>query len=100
MLCVLHCLDHPDAGEVRAANRPAHLEFARGRDEIRMAGPLLSTDGGQMIGSMFVLEVDDIEQARAFNAEDPYTHAGLFQRVEVHPFRWLLGDGVSKPDAG
>lgn len=94
MLVVLHCLDREDGGEIRQANRPAHLEFARARSEIRLAGPLLSGDGERMIGSLFVLEVDDLDAARAFNAADPYTRAGLFARVEVHPFRALLGDGV------
>jgi uncharacterized protein YciI len=37
--------------------------------------------------------VADLAEARAFNAEDPYTKAGLWQSVAIHPFRWLLPAG-------
>ena len=44
-----------------------------------------------MIGSMLIMEFDDIEQARAFSANDPYAKAGLFQRVEITAFKPSLG---------
>jgi uncharacterized protein YciI len=40
---------------------------------------------------MFILEAADIEAARAFSAADPYTLAGLFERVEIRPWRRTLG---------
>lgn len=96
MLYVLYCRDRDDAIGVRQANRPAHLEYARDNDMIRMAGPLLADDGETMIGSLFVVEADDLEAVRRFSADDPYTRAGLFARVEIHPFRWLLGPGPAR----
>jgi uncharacterized protein YciI len=95
MLYVLYCRDRADAAAVRAENRPAHLAWAKTTTLIRMAGPLLADDGETMIGSLFVVEAEDLASVRRFNAEDPYTRAGLFERVEIHPFRWLLGDGPS-----
>jgi uncharacterized protein YciI len=56
-----------------------------------MAGPLLADDGETMIGSLFVIEAEDAAAVERFRAADPYVRAGLFDRVEVHPFRWLLG---------
>lgn len=96
MLYVLYCRDRDDAGGIRQANRPAHLEYARDSSMIRMAGPLLAADGETMIGSLFVVEADDLAAVRRFNAEDPYTRAGLFGQVEIHPFRWLLGAGPTR----
>lgn len=95
MLFVLYCRDKEGARELRMANRPAHLEFANARDFIRMAGPMLSDDGESMIGSLFVIDVADIAAARAFNAEDPYTRAGLWHAVSIHPFRWLIPAGAA-----
>ena len=93
MLFVLYCRDKEGARELRLANRPAHLEFAGARPCIRMAGPMLSDDGEAMLGSLLVIDVADLAEARAFNAEDPYTKAGLWQSVAIHPFRWLLPAG-------
>lgn len=90
MHVVLYCLDRPGASALRLANRPAHLDFARAQNCIRCAGPLLSADGQTMLGSMFILEVDDLAAAEAFHQADPYTRAGLWQSVDMHPFRWLL----------
>ena len=93
MLYALYCRDAEGAAGVRAANREAHLAYARGSACIRMAGPLLADDGETMIGSLFVIEAPDRAAVDRFSAADPYVRAGLFERVEVHPFRWLLGDG-------
>ena len=93
MLYVLYCRDRDDAVGVRQANRPAHLQYAGASGAIRMAGPMLADDGETMTGSLFVIEAEDLDAARRFNAEDPYTQAGLFERVEIHPFRWLIGEG-------
>ncbi|WP_312166428.1 YciI family protein [Phenylobacterium sp.] len=87
----IHCLDKPASLDLRLANREAHLAYAGGfRAHIKLGGPLLGDDGG-MIGSMLVMEFDDIEQARAFSADDPYNKAGLFQRVDITAFKPTLG---------
>lgn len=91
MLYVLYCLDRPNASDLRQAHRPDHIEWAGKHPNIRMAGPLLGDDEQTMIGSLFVIEADNREAAASMNADDPYTRAGLFERVEIHPFRWLLG---------
>ncbi|MEO9211563.1 MAG: YciI family protein, partial [Caulobacteraceae bacterium] len=53
---------------------------------VRIAGPLLD-EAGAMIGSLILVQTDRIETARAFNAADPYTLAGLFERVEIRAWR-------------
>ncbi len=95
MLFVLYCRDKPDSLELRLATRAAHLEFAKADGRVQMAGPMLSDDGETMLGSLFVVAAEDLAAARAFNANDPYTLAGLWQSVAIHPFRWLLPNPVS-----
>jgi len=88
---VLFCEDKADAEALRLETREAHLAYvATKREMIRLAGPLLSDDGEHMVGSMFVIEAESIEDVRALNAGDPYTRAGLFGRVTIHPFRQVV----------
>jgi uncharacterized protein YciI len=88
MQFVIHCLDKPNAKELRLATRPAHLAFIEASPiRIVIAGPLLSADGADMLGSMFIVEANDIDEVRRFSEADPYRKAGLFARVELHPFR-------------
>jgi uncharacterized protein YciI len=91
VLYAFYCKDRPGAADVRAANRAAHLEFAAGyRDSILVGGPLLSDDGTAMVGSLLIVELPDRAAADAFTAADPYTRAGLFESVEIRPWRKVL----------
>lgn len=93
-LFLINSRDKANSVELRLANRQAHLEWAGELShKIAMAGPVLSEDGETMIGSTFVIEFDEIGEARAWAAEDPYAKAGLFERTEIIPFLWLVGDG-------
>ena len=58
-----------------------------------MAGPMFAEDGETFAGSVFVLEMESLEAVRSWAAQDPYAKAGLFERVEIRPFRWAIGDG-------
>jgi uncharacterized protein YciI len=90
-LYALMCFDKPDSLALRMANREAHLAYARAHmSRIKVAGPYLD-EAGDMCGSMFVMEADSADALRAFNAEDPYTRAGLFERVEIRQWRVTLG---------
>jgi len=87
---VLICRDRPGAAETRRANREAHLAYVDDTGVVTFAGPLLD-DAGGMTGSLIVLDVADRAAAEAWSAADPYRKAGLFERVEVHGFRKMVG---------
>ncbi|MCA6298314.1 MAG: YciI family protein [Phenylobacterium sp.] len=90
-LYVLVCNDKPDSLELRLANREAHLAYARGfADRLKVAGPLLD-EAGNMAGSLLILEAESLEDARAFNLDDPYQKAGLFASVQVTAFKATIG---------
>jgi hypothetical protein len=92
MLFVIHAIDKPGDGSARLANREAHLAFAGEHAQtIRLGGPLLSDDGQSMVGSMLVIEADDMAAAKAWAAKDPYAVNGVFERVDIHPYRTVLG---------
>ena len=88
---VLTCIDKPQSLALRMATREAHLAWVRGRiGELKLGGPFLD-DKGDMAGSLMILEEPDLAAAQAFSAEDPYTKAGLWQSVDIRPFRVTLG---------
>lgn len=95
-LFLVNARDKANSADLRQATRQAHLEWAgESRHKIAMAGPVLSDDGETMMGSTFVIEFDSLEEAKSWAAEDPYAKAGLFDRTEIIPFIWLIGDGPS-----
>jgi uncharacterized protein YciI len=90
-LFVLTCHDKPGALALRMATREAHLAYLQPQsDVLKLAGPLLDA-GGDPAGSLLIIDVADRAAAEAFSAGDPYTQAGLWDRVEIHPFRATLG---------
>jgi len=90
-LYTLTCLDKPNSLEVRMAARSDHLAFAKELGErLKLGGPLLD-EAGQMVGSLLIVEAEDRAAVDALAAADPYTKAGLFERVEIRPFRVTVG---------
>ncbi len=92
MLFAIYCLDKPDSEKLRAANRPAHLDYvAAAGDMVKLGGPLLSDDGAHMVGSLLIVEADSHDDVLAWAQLDPYARAGLFQSVEIRRWKWALG---------
>ncbi len=90
MQFALYCVDKANALDLRMANRPAHLAYIDTKPiEIILAGPLLGADGG-MLGSLFIVEAEDLAQVQRFSEADPYRSSGLFERVEITGFRKVV----------
>jgi uncharacterized protein len=71
MLFVLHALDKPGHGHVRKANMDAHVAYLRTKPiKLVLAGPLLDPEGAP-VGSMLVVEAEDLAQVTRFTQEDP-----------------------------
>ncbi len=88
MQFVMICEDKADSEALRMSTREAHLAYIGEHIAmIKLAGPMLSEDGEHMIGSVFILEADSKAAVETLTANDPYTHAGLFGKVTIKPFR-------------
>ncbi|GAB3331724.1 MULTISPECIES: YciI family protein [Marilutibacter] len=82
----------------RAAARPAHLArlvALRDAGHLLLAGPCPAIDAEDpgpagFSGSLVVAQFDSLEQARAWADADPYVEAGVYERVDVRPFRKVL----------
>ncbi len=93
MLFSLICHDVENGFELRKQTRPAHLAFLA-EHSVRFAGPMLSDDESKPIGSIVVIDCEDLDEAKAVAAADPYNVAGLFQAVAVHPFKQIIPEAV------
>jgi uncharacterized protein YciI len=90
MLIALIARDKTGALETRKANREAHLAYIESTGVVNQAGPLLD-DAEQMIGSLVILDVADIAAAQSWADNDPYAKAGLFESVELIPWKRVIG---------
>jgi len=98
MLYAIIAEDVPGSLENRLATRPAHLErlnALRDQGRLILAGPHPAIDTNEpgeagFSGSLIVAEFGSLEDARAWAADDPYQHAGVYASVTVKPFKKVL----------
>lgn len=90
MLVALIARDKVGALQTRLDNRAAHLAYIEETGAVAQAGPLMD-DAGGMIGSLVILDVDGLAAAQDWAANDPYAKAGLFQNVELIPWKKVVG---------
>jgi uncharacterized protein len=84
---VFHLLDKPDHGALRQRVRPEHKAYLSAvAERIAFAGPLLADDGQTMVGSLLAIDFASRDAALAWLADEPFTRAGLYARVEVQAF--------------
>ena len=86
MLFVITAIDRENAVSLRLATRAAHFDYARESGAVRLGGPFLD-DRGEMVGSLIIIEAQDLQGAQAWQAADPYVRAGLFAQVNVRPWK-------------
>lgn len=90
--------DRADSLARRLAARPDHLarlEALRDDGRLLVAGPCPAIDAEDpgaagFSGSLIIAEFPALEDARAWADADPYVEAGVYERVEVRPFRRVL----------
>ncbi len=98
---MLYCIfsrDVPDSSPRRATARPKHLErLQKMVDDGRVvvAGPLPAVDAPDpgpagFTGSVIIAEFASLEDARAWAESDPYVDAGVYESVEVLPFKQVF----------
>lgn len=89
MLYAVICKDKPGHLQTRLDTRAAHLAYIEETGIVKMAGPFL--EGGEMCGSLIVLETDTLAAANVWAAGDPYAAAGLFNSVSVIEWKKVIG---------
>ena len=91
MLFAALCYDKPGALDLRLATRAEHLAFLdKHAAQVKLGGPFLDT-ADKPVGSLLIIDCVDEAAARKLLAEDPYAQAGLFDRVELRPWKHVVG---------
>ncbi|MGE3160929.1 MAG: YciI family protein [Burkholderiales bacterium] len=86
--------DRKDAGDLRAKTRAEHLKYLDAHmHRLLAAGALIGDDGTGGHGGILIVDTDDRKEAEAFIAGDPFTKAGLFEKVTVARWRKAYFDG-------
>ena len=73
----------------RQQHRPAHLENAarlQAAGHLLIGGALLD-EAGQMVGSAAVAQFDTRAELDTWLRTDPYVTGGVWQQIEVTPYR-------------
>ena len=94
----IYATDRPNSLEARLNARPSHVErlttlVDQGR--LLVAGPnpaIDSEDPGPagFTGSLIVAEFESLEAAQNWANTDPYIEAGVYEKVEVKPYKRVL----------
>ncbi|MEM9305167.1 MAG: YciI family protein [Pseudomonadota bacterium] len=98
MLYRIEGVDVVDSLERRLEARPAHvarLQALQDEGRLVLAGPFPAIDAADpgpagFTGSLIVAEFESQAAAEAWAAGDPYCEAGVYDHVEVKPFRQVL----------
>jgi hypothetical protein len=87
MLWAIYCIDKADTAALRAQHM-GHLDYLDQRKSILvLAGATLTDDGSTATGSLFIINLQTRSEAEAFSAGDPFTKAGIFERITVTRMR-------------
>lgn len=86
-------LGHGKAGATVARDRLREEQrsyFAAGgnRERLIACGPLLSDDASEWLGTAMLVELPDRASAQAMLMDGPYAQAALYERVEIHNWRF------------
>ncbi|MBV1775768.1 YciI family protein [Burkholderiaceae bacterium DAT-1] len=98
MLYAISGFDRADSLAQRLTARPAHLArltALQDQGRLILAGPFPAIDANDpgvagFSGSLIVAEFASLSDAQAWADADPYIEAGVYERVDVRPFKKVL----------
>ena len=87
------CIDRPGSRDLRMAHRDARQRWlGNPPGRIVEAGPLFVDDAGDAYGgTMMLIEADSREAAMAVHEDDPFTKAGVYDRVVLMRYEKRVG---------
>ena len=88
MAYLIETWDKPDSLALRTAVRPEHILFLQANTaQVLGAGAKLSDDGTTMLGTLYIIDTESRDEAERFVGDDPFTKAGLPERVVITRWR-------------
>ena len=98
MYYTIYATDIKDSLEKRMAARPAHVERLKklveeGRQLVAGPNPAVDNEdpgSAGFTGSVIIAEFDSLDDAKSWANDDPYVAAGVYEQVEIRPYRKVL----------
>ncbi|CAH1659402.1 YciI family protein [Chelatococcus asaccharovorans] len=79
--------DRADGKPIRDAHRAAHYAYLQANQGRLIASGGLQDENGQYVGGAIILDAETLADAQAFADGDPFSQAGLFDKVTI--VRWV-----------
>lgn len=80
--------DKPDHTHVRDAHQAAHKKYLDdNRHRLLAAGAMLNDNGDSAHGGVLIVDTGSREEAEEFVKGDPFSEAGLFEKVVITRWR-------------
>ncbi len=76
-------------GELREQTRGPHLAYLKAHHAVMHLGGPMENDQGGIVGTLFVVNVENRAAAEAFTQEEPLHRAGVFESVVVRRWRQM-----------
>lgn len=96
MAYLIFTRDRSDGKPIRDANRAEHYAYLQAHQHRLIASGGVQGENGQFIGGAIILDVDTLDEAKAFVDADPFSRAGLFEDVIVARWAQAFLDGRQK----
>ncbi|VAW46776.1 YciL protein [hydrothermal vent metagenome] len=98
MLYSIFAYDVKNSLPLRAKARTEHIARLKSLDNagrLILAGPNPAIDSDTpgdagFTGSLIVAEFESLEDAKSWASQDPYIDAGVYEKVDVKPFKKVL----------
>ena len=102
MLYSIFAYDVANSLPMRKTARPAHiarLQALADQNRLILAGPNPAIDSSEpgdagFTGSLIVAEFESLEAAKVWANADPYLAAGVYEKVDVKPFKQVFPQTV------
>lgn len=86
------CKDGPDAPHLRGEHLDGHLDHVEKHWRSYVtAGPMREPGGDAIVGSVFLLLADSLEEAKGVMEGDPYISCGMYQSIDYKEFTNSIG---------
>lgn len=89
---LVFCRDAPNSGNLREDHLEGHLKHVeRNWRRYVTAGPIREPGGASLVGSVFLVLADSLEDAKALMEGDPYITCGMYESIEYKLFMNSVG---------
>jgi uncharacterized protein len=89
---LVFCRDGPGSGEARIRLLKGHLDHVEAHwRRYVTAGPIRNPGSEALIGSVFLVLADSLEDAQSLMNGDPYISSGMYETIEYTEFSNSVG---------